>query len=74
MRPFMDFWPRRSVALRNVLSCAMSLVKCGFVMALTIANVCRNPKLKALIQGLPHLVAYADKIHDTYFPDYQKWS
>jgi hypothetical protein len=35
---------------------------------------CRNPKAKKLIQGLPNLVKYADRVHDDYFPDYQKWT
>jgi len=33
-----------------------------------------NPKVKKLIQGLPHLMGYANRVHDDYFPDYRKWT
>jgi len=33
----------------------------------------RNPKGREVILGLPHLVSYMERIHDEYFPDYEKW-
>jgi hypothetical protein len=33
----------------------------------------RNPKTKELVGGMKHLVEYVERIHDEYFPDYQKW-
>lgn len=33
-----------------------------------------NPMTKAVIQSLPHLMQYANAIHDEYFPDYEKWT
>jgi len=44
----------------------------GFLAA-TMTSLA-NPTAKKLIQGLPHLVKYANRVHDEYFPDYRKWT
>jgi hypothetical protein len=33
----------------------------------------RNPETKAIIQGLPNLMGYAERVHEEYFSDYKKW-
>lgn len=31
------------------------------------------PESREIIKGYPVLFEYAGRIHDTYFPDYEKW-
>lgn len=34
----------------------------------------RAPDSKKVIKSYPVLYEYADRIHEKYFPDYEKWS
>ncbi len=38
-----------------------------------IAFMDRAPVTQAIVKKLPHVVEYAERIHDAYFPDYEKW-
>lgn len=42
-------------------------------MGMLIMN-CRAPDSQKVVRGFPVLLEYADRIHDKYFPDYEKWS
>ncbi|OBT62760.1 hypothetical protein VE03_07080 [Pseudogymnoascus sp. 23342-1-I1] len=43
----------------------------GFLASVLTALA--NPETKAIVQGLPNLQAYADRVHEEYFSDYKKW-
>lgn len=33
----------------------------------------RGPESQSIVKGYPMVVEYAERIHATYFPDYEKW-
>jgi hypothetical protein len=42
-----------------------------------LANTClmiSSPESSAFLKGLPAVMDYATRIHERYFPDYEKWS
>ncbi|OBT44859.1 hypothetical protein VE00_04998 [Pseudogymnoascus sp. WSF 3629] len=43
----------------------------GFLVSSLTASA--NPETKAIIQGLPNLMGYAERVHEEYFSDYKKW-
>ncbi|KAK2764345.1 hypothetical protein FQN54_009038 [Arachnomyces sp. PD_36] len=43
----------------------------GFIVSVLICTAC--PDSRRVVQGFPVVVEYASRIHDVYFPDYEKW-
>ena len=43
----------------------------GFITSALVAE--SGPKAKAVVQSMPAVMDYASRIHDKYFPDYEKW-
>ncbi|KFY47046.1 hypothetical protein V494_00221 [Pseudogymnoascus sp. VKM F-4513 (FW-928)] len=43
----------------------------GFLASSLTASA--NPETKAIVQGLPGLMEYAERVHKEYFSDYKKW-
>lgn len=34
----------------------------------------RAPDSREVVKGFPVVLEYAERIHDRYFPDYEKWA
>ncbi|KAK4940983.1 hypothetical protein LTR10_019027 [Elasticomyces elasticus] len=43
----------------------------GFVVSVLVSD--SAPESKMLVKSFAHVVEYAERIHDRYFPDYEKW-
>ncbi|KAJ4164848.1 hypothetical protein LMH87_006503 [Akanthomyces muscarius] len=43
----------------------------GFIIGGLVSTAA--PVTQAIVSKLPHVIEYAERIHDTYFPDYEKW-
>lgn len=43
----------------------------AFIVSVLICTAC--PESQRLVKGFPVVVEYAGRIHDRYFPDYEKW-
>ncbi|KAL4806484.1 hypothetical protein BDV18DRAFT_159658 [Aspergillus unguis] len=43
----------------------------GFVVSGLVCDA--GPKMKDVVKSFPVVVEYATRIHDTYFPDYERW-
>ncbi|OCK73873.1 hypothetical protein K432DRAFT_410342 [Lepidopterella palustris CBS 459.81] len=43
----------------------------GFIVSVLVCTAC--PESQSLVKRFPVILEYADRIHDTYFPDYLKW-
>ncbi|RDL30130.1 Uncharacterized protein BP5553_10408 [Venustampulla echinocandica] len=43
----------------------------GFIVSVLVCKAC--PESRSLVKGFPIILEYAERIHDTYFPDYLKW-
>ncbi|KIX05751.1 uncharacterized protein Z518_03723 [Rhinocladiella mackenziei CBS 650.93] len=44
----------------------------GFITSVLVSE--SAPESKKLVKSFPNVVEYAERIHDRFFPDYQKWS
>lgn len=44
----------------------------GFIVSVLLCTA--GPDSQKLVRGLPAVMDYAERIQDTYFPDYEKWS
>ncbi|KAI1628535.1 hypothetical protein EDD37DRAFT_11417 [Exophiala viscosa] len=44
----------------------------GFIVSVLVSE--SAPDSKKLVKSFPHVIEYADRIHDRYFPDYEKWT
>jgi hypothetical protein len=42
-------------------------------MEISLTLKCSCPDSKKLVESLPIVMDYAERIHDRYFPDYVKW-
>jgi hypothetical protein len=40
---------------------------------LIMGVVCSSPESKKFVIGLDAVMDYANRIHERYFPDYEKW-
>lgn len=38
-----------------------------------VLMLCSNPESTKLVKGLDVVMDYANRIHDKYFPDYERW-
>jgi hypothetical protein len=43
----------------------------GFVVSVLVCTAC--PESREVVRGFPVLVEYAERIHERYFPDYERW-
>ncbi|KAI1866778.1 uncharacterized protein JN550_007325 [Neoarthrinium moseri] len=43
----------------------------GFIVSVLLCRAA--PDSQKVVRGFPTVLAYADRIHDKYFPDYEKW-
>lgn len=44
----------------------------GFIVSVLLCTA--GPDSQVVVKGLPVVLDYADRIQDTYFPDYEKWT
>jgi hypothetical protein len=43
----------------------------AFITSVLVSTAC--PDSQSLVKGFPVVIEYAGRIHDRYFPDYEKW-
>jgi hypothetical protein len=43
----------------------------GFIVSVLLSTAA--PDSQTLVRGFPAMIDYAERIHSTYFPDYEKW-
>ncbi|KAL5345328.1 hypothetical protein ACLOAV_009699 [Pseudogymnoascus australis] len=46
---------------------------CLFGFLASALTALANPETRAIVQGLPNLRDYAERVHEEYFSDYKKW-
>ncbi|KAG8163561.1 hypothetical protein KVR01_006858 [Diaporthe batatas] len=44
-----------------------------FGMIVSVLSATAGPESQSIVRGYPMVVEYAERIHATYFPDYEKW-